>query len=779
MKFIFIIVVMIFILSCTTEEKNPCKDVTCSNHGECKEINNRTFCICEPGYFQDGLSCINPCKDVTCSNHGLCGIENNVAKCNCNEGFKVFDLKCLDKNDLCSGVTCSNHGVCSVENENPKCSCETGYTDNKLECDSLCENYSCGVKESCKMDSSNNPICDCSNGYMMLEGNCLSCNKKDEKFILNTSGESIIDILFVIDNSGTMAEEQTKLVENISKFIEKLKKSSEKTSYHIGIITASVFAENQALGTENSPNIKGARIKLMEDGKLTPIVTGDPTSFPSGANPDYSSCDAARTNGKIFLSNADNATIVKDLKNTIKCLGLNGALIERPFDAIEKALTRDENIGFLRDDAKLMIIVVSDEDDCSTGLDSSDFVIHSSRYFDCVEQSDSIEKADTLIRDNNERGKQNKVKPLEYYLNMLKDKKDSWDKIGFASIVGPNFCWNGDINSMGANYDNIPTPALNCRYINAELKDEYSNYTSCNTGAYLPCGCNGESGEQECVPQSFFTSCFNNLSTGIPNEVPIIDMENSCSDTSLNGFCEDGKHCEVTTAGVKCVNDSCSDEHPNGTCPADKLCKNGICSIKIRSEYSNTPRTISSAIPGRRYLDFYKLLSQKKQNTKDLYKYSICLEDFGTPLSFIGSKLTRVECGFNLINRTNDPCNLILNISYPDDKTTPEIFRGDLTLGEAWSYKIIKGAVVDSSKYRAGEVVTPKLLKEICKQDIGKDFTSRDGISQYLKRVECSISNRDKRLPTEKLECFGIIFPEECPFPGSEVNISSSLCGAY
>jgi len=132
-----------------------------------------------------------------------------------------------------------------------------------------------------------------------------------------------------------------------------------------------------------------------------------------------------------------------------------------------------------------------------------------------------------------------------------------------------------------------------------------------------------------------------------------------------------------------------------------------------------------------------------------------------------------------LINRTNDPCNLILNISYPDDKTTPEIFRGDLTLGDGWSYKIIEGAVVESSKYRAGEVVTPKLLKEICKQDIGKDFTSRDGISQYLKRVECSISNRDKRLPTEKLECFGIIFPEECPFPGSEVNISSSLCGAY
>ena len=596
-----------------------------------------------------------------------------------------------------------------------------------------------------------------------------SVSQKVDKYKLEGGDSVTVDILFVVDNSGTMAEEQTKLVENISKFMEKLKESSEKTSYHIGVITTSIFAENQALGTEDAPNRKGLRIKLMEDGKLTSIVTGNPTTFPTGANPDYSSCDAARTNGKIFLSNADNATIVRDLKNTIKCLGTDGALIERPFDSIEKALTkRTENAGFLRDDAKLMIIIISDEDDCSTGLEPGDFVIHSSRYFDCVEQSDALIKADTLISDKNEIGKQNKVKPLEYYLNMLKEKKGSWDKIGFASIVGPNFCWSGDINDMGSN-PGVPTPALNCSYVNPDLRREYSNYSTCEYG--LPCDCSGD-GDTACVPQSFFTSCFNNIATGIPNEIPIIDTEHACSERSLNGFCEDGNHCEVTIAGVKCVQDTCSDANPNGTCPADKLCNNGVCEVKVKSIYSQTPKTISGAIPGRRYLDFYKLLSEKKQSTKDLYKYSICLEDFGSPLSLIGAKLAEAKCEYNLASKTDDPCNLVINIFPPENQSLPAELRGDTSLGTPWSYTIIPGATVEEGYFRGGEVVTPEVLKSICETDRSKPFASREGIAQYLEKVPCSIKDENGDYqPDGELECLKILFPNACPLPGSEVKI--------
>ncbi len=41
-----------------SDEADPCKDVTCSGHGRCRNNNGQAQCVCDEGYYDDGLECI-------------------------------------------------------------------------------------------------------------------------------------------------------------------------------------------------------------------------------------------------------------------------------------------------------------------------------------------------------------------------------------------------------------------------------------------------------------------------------------------------------------------------------------------------------------------------------------------------------------------------------------------------------------------------------------------------------------------------------------------------
>lgn len=131
-----------------------------------------------------------------------------------------------------------------------------------------------------------------------------------------------VDILWVVDNSGSMSEEQNALATNFNSFVQFANTLS--ADYQIGIVTTDVMAMNQA-------------------GRLvgsTKIIT------PSTPNA-----------SQVFSNNAS--------------VGTNGSGDEQGLLAAKLALSppvRDaENAGFLRDDARLAIIMVSDEEDASPG----------------------------------------------------------------------------------------------------------------------------------------------------------------------------------------------------------------------------------------------------------------------------------------------------------------------------------------------------------------------------------------------------------------------------
>ena len=131
-----------------------------------------------------------------------------------------------------------------------------------------------------------------------------------------------VDVLFVVDNSGSMAQEQAKLTANFQTFITHF--TSLGLDFHIGVITTD---------TDNP----------AESGKLQ----GSPAIL-TASTPELD---------RYFLQNATTGT--------------NGSGAESGLEAIRLAFSEPNlsgaNAGFLRPNAILAIIVVSDEEDWSDG----------------------------------------------------------------------------------------------------------------------------------------------------------------------------------------------------------------------------------------------------------------------------------------------------------------------------------------------------------------------------------------------------------------------------
>lgn len=130
------------------------------------------------------------------------------------------------------------------------------------------------------------------------------------------------DILWVVDDSVSMEEELPQLVANGAVFLDALE--NDGVDFHIAVVTTSLAADDPDAAV-----------------LVGPVITS--------ATPDY----AAEFQGQL-----DVGTEGSDLE-----MGLAVATA-----ALLPPLVETENAGFLREDASLAIIVVSDENDCSGDL---------------------------------------------------------------------------------------------------------------------------------------------------------------------------------------------------------------------------------------------------------------------------------------------------------------------------------------------------------------------------------------------------------------------------
>lgn len=158
--------------------------------------------------------------------------------------------------------------------------------------------------------------------------------------VFTQSRQAKVDILFVIDDSGSMDDKQTSLSQNFAAFMSH---AQANLDYHIAVTSTTVC--NEVKCNNISPS-------LAPDGRFAPK---DPEDVPSPATRVISS--SSPDPEQLFAQNVQ--------------VGIGGSGTEQALAAMEKALSPSRlgshNAGFLRPDAYLAVILVTDTRDQSPG----------------------------------------------------------------------------------------------------------------------------------------------------------------------------------------------------------------------------------------------------------------------------------------------------------------------------------------------------------------------------------------------------------------------------
>jgi hypothetical protein len=189
-----------------------------------------------------------------------------------------------------------------------------------------------------------------------------------------------VDILLVIDDSASMAQEQAALATNLARFVEVLERPEVALNYRIGIVTTNA-GNPLCEGTtpeDGALQLRSCRAHLDDfvgEGDGSPMT--DATEACTAACPEpWATEEDASPKPRPWLERIEGRTNLPaglDTAQALQCLGLQGiggCAFESPLEALRRALERsftdgDPAFGFIRDHAVLMVVLVTDEDDCS------------------------------------------------------------------------------------------------------------------------------------------------------------------------------------------------------------------------------------------------------------------------------------------------------------------------------------------------------------------------------------------------------------------------------
>ncbi len=209
--------------------------------------------------------------------------------------------------------------------------------------------------------------------------------------VLNVDPRRKVDILFVIDNSGSMGEEQAALAANFEAFVRELEVEEVDADYRIGITTTD---DGNPWCTGTGPESGALQLRScrdhLDDFVFSPGSSAEidrqreaceercPESLAGlGTLPTFDAFDGQEIS-RPWLQRGNGISNVPGGVTTAEALacwgpqGINGCGFESPLEAMRKAFVRsgrtdDAAFGFLRDDALLQVVFITDEADCSVG----------------------------------------------------------------------------------------------------------------------------------------------------------------------------------------------------------------------------------------------------------------------------------------------------------------------------------------------------------------------------------------------------------------------------
>jgi hypothetical protein len=165
-----------------------------------------------------------------------------------------------------------------------------------------------------------------------------------------------VDVIFMVDDSLGMSPSQSMLISAFSSYTNTLKAlPGGLPNLHIGVVSSSMGAGRNA-SIDHCP--QGGDQGMFHTKPLGP------------------SCSKASLNpGQNFIMNVNGqANYTGDLSDVFGCiaaLGDGGCGFEHQLESVQRALGADgapappSNVGFLRNEALLQIVLLTNEDDCS------------------------------------------------------------------------------------------------------------------------------------------------------------------------------------------------------------------------------------------------------------------------------------------------------------------------------------------------------------------------------------------------------------------------------
>ncbi|HEX5660745.1 MAG TPA: hypothetical protein VFX59_26310 [Polyangiales bacterium] len=305
---------------------------------------------------------------------------------------------------------------------------------------------------------------------------------------VDQSGISNVDLLFVIDNSGSMASEQKKLAEKLPDLVRVLTLGDRYPDLPKGEVPAGVdpstreFTAVKALhlgvvstnagGIDDFPNNQQAAVLSCagegDDGLLQfdttiaqdGVVAESASEFEGYAKGDQvldprPECDIPGLQKYQEFEAGGDVNATSEAFSCTSTLGVRGCPFEQQLESMWKALAPSKGVpandplykfingskgqgdrgneGFLREDAILAVIIVSDEEDCSVTDEGKTLFQLGSGGDDPY----GVLPVNLNLRCGQFADVQELVQPVERYIDGLKSlKPDNPDRIIYAAIVG-------------------------------------------------------------------------------------------------------------------------------------------------------------------------------------------------------------------------------------------------------------------------------------------------------------------------------------------------------
>ncbi|MCA9707565.1 MAG: VWA domain-containing protein [Myxococcales bacterium] len=206
----------------------------------------------------------------------------------------------------------------------------------------------------------------------------------------------LIDIVFVIDNSGTMGEEQLNLARNFQQLVDELENLKDQdgqsvnpnvnimvTTTDFGHPLCTAFQKADYTPRQGAPVYQGCNARI---NRFTGLDMTNPTIIEEACT---ENCPADIAPGAHFINFSASGSNVPndDVGAALSCIGpqgIDGCGYEAPLETMLQAINEgacwnspeqpscdddpewaNTTQGFLRDDAILVVAIITDEMDCS------------------------------------------------------------------------------------------------------------------------------------------------------------------------------------------------------------------------------------------------------------------------------------------------------------------------------------------------------------------------------------------------------------------------------